>query len=414
MSDSGGDSDSGCDRRNLRNPSRWRMRKQEQQVGRHIWWYHCYYFCCFLQVAVVFVGGSTSSFPIRTTMTKRPLAFAQTQPTIPSYPYQSQRHMGRTKGLDPDIFENDDDDNDRLASKMKRKTVRKPAQSLIMGGEQSPPKKSPVSSDVSQWASSDDPQDDQDPIIEFQPFQNTSKQTNPKRRTLERLVDSLVDMFDDDFADRKDATKKKQNKNKQDDWDMSILLDRMKQLVTLGGETSNVMTDFQSIFLKTERFQKTSYRLVWVGSDDVISHIGTGLHKVPLARLQDVFLSLQTSPLYSQQQMVEVLEVIRVLGPFPNIRNTIQGQISKPKKKSKSTKITLTYTSVVDGTGKELIANKSSERTVPLRLLFADTEAIIATTDDDDQTDPWSDPSNLLLFVGEDELDERLEALRVL
>lgn len=33
----------------------------------------------------------------------------------------------------------------------------------------------------------------------------------------------------------------------------------------------------------------SSYRLAWVGSDESICHIGTGLHKVPLARMQEVF-----------------------------------------------------------------------------------------------------------------------------
>ena len=35
-----------------------------------------------------------------------------------------------------------------------------------------------------------------------------------------------------------------------------------------------------------------NYSLAWVGSDEAICHLGTGLHKVPLARLQDIFLSV--------------------------------------------------------------------------------------------------------------------------
>ena len=56
-----------------------------------------------------------------------------------------------------------------------------------------------------------------------------------------------------------------------------------------------------------------------MGSDVAICHVGTGLHKVPLARLQEVFLSCLG------RNRLEVLEVIRILGPFPNVKNVLQG-----------------------------------------------------------------------------------------
>lgn len=59
-----------------------------------------------------------------------------------------------------------------------------------------------------------------------------------------------------------------------------------------------------------------NYRLAWVGSDDALCHVGTGSHKVPLARMQEVFLTCQG------KGRVEILEVISILGPFPNVRNT--------------------------------------------------------------------------------------------
>lgn len=59
-----------------------------------------------------------------------------------------------------------------------------------------------------------------------------------------------------------------------------------------------------------------NYRLAWVGSDDALCHVGTGSHKVPLARMQEVFLTCQG------KGRVEIFEVISILGPFPNVRNT--------------------------------------------------------------------------------------------
>merc|ERR1712157_511157 len=78
--------------------------------------------------------------------------------------------------------------------------------------------------------------------------------------------------------------------------------------------------------------------LLWVGSDDSICHVGTSLHNVPLARLQEIFLTLTN-------RNVELYEVIRILGPFPNVKNTLRGTVSKSK---------ITYTSMIDGTGKEI------------------------------------------------------------
>merc|ERR1712232_525162 len=71
-----------------------------------------------------------------------------------------------------------------------------------------------------------------------------------------------------------------------------------------------------------------NYRLAWVGGDDAICHIGTGLQKVPLARLQEIFLRFQG------RSDLEIYEVISVLGPFPNVRNTLIGKCQVMKKSS--------------------------------------------------------------------------------
>jgi hypothetical protein len=74
-----------------------------------------------------------------------------------------------------------------------------------------------------------------------------------------------------------------------------------------------------------------------VGSEDAISHIGTGLHKVPLARLQEVFLSAlgTTTAKKSNKNTHELSEVILLLGPFPNVKRTLQLTIQIQKNNTK-------------------------------------------------------------------------------
>merc|ERR1712157_408114 len=90
------------------------------------------------------------------------------------------------------------------------------------------------------------------------------------------------------------------------------------------------------------------YRMLWAGSDNAICHIGSGLHNVPLARLQEVFLSFFKSA-------VEVYEVIRVIGPFPNVKNTLKGNIVNSNNTPNNI-ANIIYTSMIDGTGKEVLA----------------------------------------------------------
>ena len=75
--------------------------------------------------------------------------------------------------------------------------------------------------------------------------------------------------------------------------------------------------------------------------------------------------------------------------------------------------------SMIDGTGKEILAGKEDNiRKIPLKVYFADQNAIVAVvppSDGGDRDDPLGDNGkNLIVFVREDDLDEKLEALRVL
>lgn len=144
-----------------------------------------------------------------------------------------------------------------------------------------------------------------------------------------------------------------------------------------------------------------NYRLAWVGSDDAICHLGTGLHKVPLARLQELFLTVGRNRL-------TCLEVVRIIGPFPNVKNTL---IGTPSLKGDDLKIC--YTSMIDGTGKEILAGKEeNKRIVDLKVLFGSRDALLCRVPGEE--DAFRDEGkDLLVFVRENDLDTKLETLRV-
>lgn len=209
------------------------------------------------------------------------------------------------------------------------------------------------------------------------------------------------------------------------------LVSLIKSLVTIGSSSASsnsndqvLLPTLKSIVSTRPTKDETSpcYRLAWVGSDDAICHIGTSLHKVPLARLQEVFLTLG----YNRW---DLYEVIRIIGPFPNVRNTLKGDVKLRKLKSSSSdennregvRMEISYTSMIDGTGKEILAGKEDNiKYVNLDVWFANEKVIVCTVpsenDDDDGLDgedPFmGDGSNVLFFVGEENLDEQLEKLR--
>jgi len=166
--------------------------------------------------------------------------------------------------------------------------------------------------------------------------------------------------------------------------------------------------------------KQPSYRLAWVGSDDAVCHVGTSLHKVPLARLQEIYLLLG----YNRW---ELLEVIRILGPFPNVRNTLKGDLKVKKLNSgverEGVRMEIDYRSMIDGIGKEILAGEEDNvKNVNLDVWFANEKAIVCTvpnssSGDGEEESEGQDPlggdgSKILFFVAEENVDEELEKLR--
>lgn len=132
--------------------------------------------------------------------------------------------------------------------------------------------------------------------------------------------------------------------------------------------------------------------------------------------------------------------MIRILGPFPNVRNTLKGDVKLEKKRGgfggggvvgaaavnsgtgrEGVRLTIAYNSMIDGTGKEILAGKADNvKYVMLDVWFANEKAIVCTVvpsvDDDDGEggDPLmsGNGEKVLLFVAEENLEEELEKLR--
>ena len=119
--------------------------------------------------------------------------------------------------------------------------------------------------------------------------------------------------------------------------------------------------------------------------------------------------------------------MIRIIGPFPNVRNTLQGSIKIVSSQEdqwntngiqKMDRIQITYDSMMDGLGKEIGAGTSDNlRFVDLDIAFCDENVIVALVPKDDSDDDSSslfgdNGENVLLFLKEDDLDYKLEELR--
>lgn len=276
-----------------------------------------------------------------------------------------------------------------------------------------------ISSDLTSWAASkkagtetsapvavasvDDNNDDDDDVAGFVSFSS---------------------MEEDDDDDRSMSTKKVSTNKGTEKLVKKLgkILEENNNLEDILGVVKAIMDSSSTSSLKALSTGKRSinYRLAWVGGDDPICHLGTGLHKVPLARLQEVFLRLQG------RSDLEMYEVISVLGPFPNVRNTLYGKCKVPKvsgikaasnNDDSFSPWSIEWQSMIDGTGKEILPG-NDKRIVNLDVHYADSSAIVAVMPQEDgkqRIDPLeSNGANVLLFVREDEMDEKLEALRVL
>jgi hypothetical protein len=273
--------------------------------------------------------------------------------------------------------------------------------------------------------------DETDAVTNYEPFDgasSTSSSTSSSSSNKKSLGKN---------SRRRERTKIRQASN-----DMKILqiqksINDITQLISSKNlPVENLVSKIKSltqlpspITLKALLNQKArDYSLAWVGSDEAICHIGTGLHKVPLARLQDIFLTIGRDG-SGEGKTLRLMEVIRILGPFPNVRNTLEGKITKMntqenenaavnKRVLRKDVIQICYDSMMDGLGKQITAGTVDNlRYVDLEVLFADERALVCVVPSQAQSSTGDGSigekgENVLFFLKEDDLDYKLEELR--
>jgi len=229
------------------------------------------------------------------------------------------------------------------------------------------------------------------------------KEEETKRSKKELTLLQKLRVLLGDVEDEKPKSKSKSKFSKED------IVSIIKDLVENNGSNSNSNINSNSNLRSIAASNKSNqYRMIWAASDNAICHLGSGLHNVPLARLQEVFISFLKST-------IEVYEVIRLIGPFPNVKNTLKGEISGFTTNTNNTP-SIKYTSMIDGTGKEVLAGKQeNEKIVPLDVVLATENVII-----------WKDPNgsgsgsgsgseeDFLVFIREYDMTAKLDILRVL
>mmetsp|Transcript_1696 Transcript_1696/g.3860 ORF Transcript_1696/g.3860 Transcript_1696/m.3860 type:complete len:428 (-) Transcript_1696:165-1448(-) len=270
-----------------------------------------------------------------------------------------------------------------------------------------------------------DDNDDDDNIVtstatkEVKKGKKAKRSKNNKKSEEQQLQDSILNERVDSLLDQLDSALEEKG-------NLAGILSVVGQLFDVTPDVSSLSSSSRLKSLLASKPGRTggqgtrpqyNFRLAWVGSDEALCHIGTGLHKVPLARMQEVFLCCLG------RNRIEVLEVISITGPFPNIRNTLQGETKIMKGggisdgNSNMEKLRIDVDSMTDGTGKELLPPGEKSRIVDLDVYFSDERAIVAVVppfENDADTDPLrKDGQNILVFVREDEMDDKLDSLRV-
>lgn len=184
--------------------------------------------------------------------------------------------------------------------------------------------------------------------------------------------------------------------------DLQKAITKGKEVIAAVNEAKEKLSKVNKLKQLVKSTTAMDYRLAWVESDAAVCAVGSALHrKISLARLQEVFLTLHRNRL-------QMYEVVRILGPFPNVKNTLSGS-AKFSRKDRSTEWTINWQSLIDGTGKENY-EVGQTKSVTLDILHGDEQIILATVIDDD----IPEGQNRLVFVREEDMDTTLESLRVL
>lgn len=180
-------------------------------------------------------------------------------------------------------------------------------------------------------------------------------------------------------------------------------------IARLCSETADLVRETPGLLAPSQ--VEGDWRLIWVSNDDAFTTIGSGLHKLPLTLMEDIFVSFRSSGKSKAPiRKVETAEILRVLGPFPNVRNTLSGSWSLSSAPRPAGGLGLVYDTMTDGNGGTIKAPDGSEtRSVPFDVAYANGEALVLLND---RTTGSADPQ-ILLFAKETDLEGTFKALRV-
>mgnify|MGYP005850417245 CR=1 FL=1 len=329
----------------------------------------------------------------------------------------------------------------------KKRSKRKPTNASSSSSKKNKDDAAAISPSLQEWISkTDSDNDDDEEYEEEETAEETSYGVSASSGT--PAAGSSFERFeeDDDASITKSKKKKNPTKNalkmSQKEEQNTVVMELVEKLEDIletaaekkqSADIDTILSPIRTLMAQPQANgnlrqliagnKRLNYRLAWVGSDDAICHIGTGLHKVPLARLQEIFLSCMG------KSRLEVYEVIRIIGPFPNVRNTLEGAakvgkrnvVYDPQDEEKTvSELKITYDSMIDGTGKQITAGmEDNVRKVDMHIAFCDENAIVAIVPPleggDARTDLLEDNgAHVLFFAREEMLDEKLDALRVL
>ena len=117
---------------------------------------------------------------------------------------------------------------------------------------------------------------------------------------------------------------------------------------------------------------KGDWKLVFVDSAEAIHQVGSGLGKLPGSSIEDLFASIDA------KGTVTIQEVVRVVGPFPNVMNELSGTWEYKDKSAGFTgdsvsepRLECVYTEMVDGRNKRTTAEQGfKQKSVQLDVRY--------------------------------------------
>jgi len=120
------------------------------------------------------------------------------------------------------------------------------------------------------------------------------------------------------------------------------------------------------------------WKLAFVNKADVLDEFGTGLGKLPGTSILDMFVSFDSAG------KARLIEVCRVVGPFPNIKNELMGDWTYAEgsvgfdKGATETGLKTTYNAMLDGRNKLTDANTGFRvRSVRADVKYVDRDVLV-------------------------------------